>query len=331
MSRLFRVSVPKFEEVRHRVLQLSRKPIALPKSVKKRGMVKYLERIKSIYTYLDSAIFSLPAKLPRSGELHPFYRELLKAASIESYDDIVGKLAGFRRVLRNLTLRYSLRVKESLDVNESRKLFREYVGRALSIVRRTREDLEMLARAISELRRMPCINLNELKVVVAGMPQVGKSTFVKSVSSANPKISPFPFTTREIIVGHTLISGRRVQVIDTPGILDRPPEMLNNVELRALAALRYLADAVVFLIDPSRDSYYSLEQQLNLLKNVLEHFRQGRVLVAINKVDRVDNLRLSEVLRAVARLFKGDIMVMSALKGINTVEVLKRATDLAHC
>jgi len=160
------------------------------------------------------------------------------------------------------------------------------------------------------------------KLVVAGMPQVGKSTFVRAISSAKPKVSPFPFTTKEIILGHIDLGALRIQIIDTPGILDRPLSKLNPIERKAILALKYLADLILFLVDPYEGAYYSLEQQLNLLRSILRLFEGKDVIVVINKIDLVSEKRLDEVEDKIKEVYGGVILRMSALKKLFIREVL---------
>ena len=314
--------IPRFQVLRERILRKFKEPVTLPKSVKKRGMVKCLVRVDKIFNIVNSELEKLINNLPRENELHTYQLEMLKLANIENYGDIIGKIRGMQAVLKRLWKEYRLKIKASVDAAEARKMAREFVGRTISVLRRLRHDLELLDNAIRELSKLPCIEVEAPKVVVAGMPQVGKSTFVRAVSSAKPQVSPFPFTTKEIILGHIDLSVSRIQIIDTPGILDRPLSKLNPIERKAILALKHLADLILFLIDPYEGAYYSLEQQLNLLRSILRLFEDKEVIVVINKVDLVSEKRLREVEDKIKKVYGGVILRMSALKKLFIGEVL---------
>ncbi len=317
-----------FDLVRKRVLEIFREPVPLAKGVKKRALVKYVIRIDKVYNYVDSAVFSFIDNVPKPEELNEFYVEILRLSGINDYGDMLHKFRGYRRVLRKLWLNYRSKIKTTLTRREAFNLSREFVGRALSVVRRLRKDLELMRNALIELRKLPCINLNEPLIVIAGMPQVGKSTLVRRISTAEPEVSPFPFTTKEVILGHIVTHYTRIQVLDTPGILDRPLSELNDIERKAVAAIRWLGNILIYLIDPRKASYYPLSDQLELLKTIENIFRGKHIIVAINKIDDVDRGRLSEVTSKVKEVFKGEIFLISALKGIGVNELLKRVIDL---
>jgi nucleolar GTP-binding protein len=138
-------------------------------------------------------------------------------------------------------------------------------------------------------------------VVIAGYPNVGKSSLLKCLSKANPKIAQYPFTTKEVHVGHIQRNVKykiqKFQLIDTPGLLDRPIEKRNEIEKQAIAALRYLADVIIFILDPSETCGYSLNDQKELLKDMKKMFKESTFIIVENKTDfkksKTKNLKIS--------------------------------------
>ena len=119
-----------------------------------------------------------------------------------------------------------------------------------SVVHQVGDDLLFLNEARNILRKLPHVSEDEFTVVVAGFPNVGKSSFIRLVSTAEPEIAAYPFTTKGIIVGHRDIGGReRIQFIDTPGLLERPAEERNPIERQAVSAIINTADLVIFILD----------------------------------------------------------------------------------
>jgi GTP1/Obg family GTP-binding protein len=48
-------------------------------------------------------------------------------------------------------------------------------------------------------------------VALVGAPNVGKSSLVQALSSGQPEVCDYPFTTRSVKMGHFYIDGRRHQ------------------------------------------------------------------------------------------------------------------------
>ena len=89
----------------------------------------------------------------------------------------------------------------------------------------------------------------------------------------------------------------RFQIIDTPGLLDRPIADKNEIERQAIAALDHLADLILFIIDSSETCGYSIEDQNNLLVNLEKIFLSSKIFVVENKIDfkrtDSDNFKIS--------------------------------------
>ena len=77
-------------------------------------------------------------------------------------------------------------------------------------------------------------------------------------------------------------------MVDTPGLLDRPMDDRNQIEMQAIAALEHLGDVLLFLIDRSEQSTTPLSEQENLLQEVRELLPGRLVFVAETKSDIIE-------------------------------------------
>jgi nucleolar GTP-binding protein len=167
---------------------------------------------------------------------------------------------------------------------------RRFSGRAASVVESVDKDLAFLRKARDTVRALPTVQPGYATVVIAGFPNVGKSSLLAAWTRSKPEIAAYAFTTKTPNVGHFDAKDPHgnpvtVQVVDTPGLLDRPDAKRNDVERQAVAALRHAADAVLFLIDMSETSGYSVAEQEHLLEQVRRDMSGVPVVVAETKSD----------------------------------------------
>jgi nucleolar GTP-binding protein len=161
---------------------------------------------------------------------------------------------------------------------------RSFYGRLSSFVREVDRDIENL-RAITEfLRDRPHLDPSAPTLVVAGFPNVGKSSLVARLSTARPKVADYPFTTLSIAVGHADLGFDRLQVLDTPGVLGRS-HRANLAEEEATTAVGQAATVVLFVIDPTGSSGYTLEEQEGLLARWREEYPTLPIVDVETKAD----------------------------------------------
>ncbi|MFW6142173.1 MAG: NOG1 family protein, partial [Candidatus Saliniplasma sp.] len=186
----------------------------------------------------------------------------------------------------------NLMKKETLD--EMERVRRQAYGRTSSILNQIDEDLKFLAECRIKLNSLPDIRTDIPTVVVAGYPNVGKSLLVSKISSGKPKVAVYPFTTKEVGIGHFQVERHMCQLLDTPGLLDRPNQKRNDIEKQAVNALESLADLILFLYDPSGTCGYPLKDQEALAEELKESFPDIDIIEVDNKSDILekDNQRL---------------------------------------
>jgi len=145
-------------------------------------------------------------------------------------------------------------------------------------------DLRFLNTVRNQLRELPELS-GEFTVVVAGYPNVGKSSFIRQVSTADPRVASYPFTTQGVMIGHRAVGRDRVQFVDTPGLLDRDPAERNSIERQALSALMHAAHVVLFILDASEACRIPAgEPEAATLR--VQGMVEVPVVPAVNKADR---------------------------------------------
>ena len=275
-----------------------------------------IAKVQAAGDVLVSTLESYEKGFPSLDRIPPFYRELIDVTvGVQILHTHLAAADWARGKVRELTRQFARRIQATGGVGEVGEIRREAFGRLSSIIKQIAANLDGLASARAPLKKLPDIDPETPTIVVAGYPNVGKSLFVAAVSTAKPRIAAYPFTTQGVLVGHFDVGYRRFQILDTPGLLDRPMERRNRMERQAISALAHVADAVLFLLDPSESCGYELSSQMRLLDTVRETFPDVPILVVENKADIVST--------GLGR------PAMSALTGKGVREVLDQMVRLA--
>ncbi len=163
----------------------------------------------------------------------------------------------------------------------------------------------------------------ELKVIadigLLGMPNAGKSTFIRAVSAARPKVADYPFTTLHPNLGVVSVAKHRSFVVaDIPGLIEGAADGVGlGVQfLKHLQRTRLLLHIIDVLPDESADSpVESAQKILHELKRYDESLYDKTRWLVLNKMDLVpEDQRKSLCDQIVADLdWQGPIHAISAI------------------
>jgi len=240
--------------------------------IKERNIVK----LQTIYQYIDDKLEKIynDIFLPEN----KFYRELYKLLFTDiNIKKLKERIKYIRKIIRQVYLKYKDDIKLTKDKKLIEKYRREFYGRISSILRRNWIIFKYYNIYLNRRRKIPNIK-NLPTVVISGLPNVGKSTLLKNLTGSNVKIEPYPFTTKDLMIGYIKTPYFDIQVIDTPGILDRPIEEMNEIEKKSILALNYLANLIIYIFDLTETCGYSIEEQINLLNNIKKIFNKEIIL-----------------------------------------------------
>ncbi|OXB76804.1 UNVERIFIED_CONTAM: hypothetical protein H355_008193 [Colinus virginianus] len=283
----------------------------------------YMRKVKYTQQNYHDRLSQILTDFPKLDDIHPFYADLMNVLyDKDHYKLALGQINIAKNLIDNVGKDYVRLMKYGDSLYRCKQLKRAALGRMCTIIKRQKQSLEYLEQVRQHLSRLPTIDPNTRTLLLCGYPNVGKSSFINKVTRADVEVQPYAFTTKSLFVGHMDYRYLRWQVVDTPGILDHPLEDRNTIEMQAITALAHLRAAVLYVMDVSEQCGHSLEEQVELFRNIKPLFANKPLIIVANKCDVKRIAELPEESRACDRLLAH--RVDTKMKGNKVNEVLNR-------
>lgn len=278
---------------------------------------------------LVDRIVALGARLAQPGEFtqRAFLHDKLDLTQAEAIADLIdaGSRAAARAAQRSLRGDFSAAV---LALAEEVTALRTWVEAAIDfpdedidfLDSKTLEDrLTSVAVSFDRLQdtvRAGCLLRDGLHVVIAGRPNVGKSSLLNALAGYEAAIvTALPGTTRDVVREHLDIDGLPVHVMDTAGLRE-PGDIVEQEGVKRTLAELASADHALIVIDaaaPDAGALKALEGELppGLTRTIVR-----------NKIDLTGD-------RPGPTNPDGDVLNVSALTRAGTSELRARLRDVA--
>jgi GTPase len=161
-------------------------------------------------------------------------------------------------------------------------------------------------------------------VALAGRPNVGKSTLVNAIVGAKVAIvSDKPQTTRRAIRGVATAEGRQLVLVDLPGV-QRPLDALTERMQRRVESELADADAALVVVNGEE----GVGPGDRFIADALARAAPP-VVLAVNKVDRLDRARTAAALQAASELRPGaEVFPVSARTGAGVAPLVDHLVGL---
>ncbi|MCX6798702.1 MAG: 50S ribosome-binding GTPase, partial [Candidatus Diapherotrites archaeon] len=269
---------------------------------------KAIKKTEVACDYFAEVLLGVTRAFPNMQQISLFYKELIEATvDINPTLHALSQMNSAAAIVEALKRQYIGKIKgvRKDEEKKAEELVSSCYGRLASIAKSLSKSIEEYNKSAAKMRELPDVDFETPTVIIAGYPNTGKSTLLGRLTKSKPKIAAYPFTTQKLQIGYLIHNYRSLRLIDTPGLLDRPLEKRNKIERKAIAALRYLAKAVVFVVDPTTYCGFELEKQLNLFNEIKKELLQIPLIVVLNKAD----LASAEEMEAAKKAFGGDAFV----------------------
>ena len=243
-----------------------------------------MRKIKFTQQTISERLGQILQDFPRLNDIHPFYADLCNTLyDRDHYKLALGQINTARGLVDAVARDMIRMVKYGDSLYRCKSLKRAALGRMCTVLKRQKSSLAYLEEVRKHMSRLPALDPNTRTLLMCGLPNVGKSSFMNKITRGNVDVQPYAFTTKSLFVGHCDHQYLRWQVIDTPGILDHSLEERNTIEMQAIIALAHLTCSVLYFVDISEQCGYTIDQQCSLFRSIKPLFANkqliGKVLI----------------------------------------------------
>ncbi|KAA3462310.1 nucleolar GTP-binding protein 1 [Gossypium australe] len=238
-----------------------------------------MRKVKYTQQNFHEKLSTIIDEFPRLDDIHPFYGDLLHVLyNKDHYKLALGQINTARNLISKIAKDYVKLLKYGDSLYRCKSLKVAALGLMCTVIKRIGPSLAYLEQIRQHMAR------------------------------ADVDVQPYAFTTKSLFVGHTDYKYLRYQVIDTPGVLDRPFEDRNIIEMCSITALAHLRAAVLFFLDISGSCGYSIAQQAALFHSIKSLFMNKPLIIVCNKTDLQPLDGISEEDRKLVMEMKAEAM-----------------------
>jgi len=166
---------------------------------------------------------------------------------------------------------------------------------------------------------------------LVGFPNAGKSTLLRALSAARPKVAAYPFTTLKPMVGVVDFDQyRRATVADIPGLIEGAHANigLGHEFLRHITRCRLLLFVVDLAAVDGRDPVSDIQMLRTEVNLYDEELATRPWLIVANKIDLPESAEALKILQA--RFPKIEIIPISADTGEGLEMLRDRLAEVSH-
>ena len=147
---------------------------------------------------------------------------------------------------------------------------------------------------------------------IIGLPNAGKSSLLASMTSANPKIANYKFTTINPNLGVASYDDKEVTLADIPGLI----EGAHTGTGLGIKFLKHIerCKTLLHLIDITEDDLFiSYNQVRKELSKYSKDLVKKKEIVVLNKTDLIDEEEKKEKIKKLKNKLKKNIFLMSTM------------------
>ena len=160
-------------------------------------------------------------------------------------------------------------------------------------------------------------------VGLVGFPNAGKSSLLRKISAAKPKVADYPFTTLEPKLGVVRANDDEVVVADIPGLLSGAHKG-NGLGFQFLKHIER-CKSIIHLIDVTNEDIFS---EYKIICEELDKYDQSikkkQKIIALNKCDLISESEIKKIKKDFENKLKENVYTISAISGYGIEKITKQ-------
>lgn len=119
-------------------------------------------------------------------------------------------------------------------------------------------------------------------IALVGFPNAGKSSTLNLLTGVESKVADYAFTTLEVIPGMLNLKGAKIQILDTPGLIEGAH--IGKGEGNKIASAIRVVDLILFIVDVT--DYDKIFYLINELSSLGIDFNEKTVKVKVDEIEK---------------------------------------------
>ena len=160
-------------------------------------------------------------------------------------------------------------------------------------------------------------------VGLVGFPNAGKSSLLRKISAAKPKVADYPFTTLEPKLGVVRANDNEVVVADIPGLLSGAHKG-NGLGFQFLKHIER-CKSIIHLIDVTNEDIFG---EYKIICEELDKYDQSikkkQKIIALNKCDLITDSEMKKIKKDFENKLKENVYMISAISGYGIEKITKQ-------
>ena len=160
-------------------------------------------------------------------------------------------------------------------------------------------------------------------VGLVGFPNAGKSSLLRKISAAKPKVADYPFTTLEPKLGVVRANDDEVVVADIPGLLSGAHKG-NGLGFQFLKHIER-CKSIIHLIDVTNEDIFSEYKTIcEELDKYDQSIKQKKKIIALNKCDLITDTQIKKIKKNFENKLQNNVYMISAISGYGIEKITKQ-------